>query len=111
MPGGWDAILIAGGGVREGGKLPPWIRGRFDRALELRRHNEWMMPVSAGTVHRPPPLDEDGFPILEAAAGAAYLLERGIPESRILIEAASYDTIGNAYFARTIHCAPRDFER
>jgi hypothetical protein len=106
-----DAILIAGGGVRAGGALPPWIRARFDLALSLGSGAEWMMPLSAGTVHRPPPLDEAGFPILEAVAGAQYLLERGVPARRILIEASSYDTIGNAWFARALHAAPLGLSR
>jgi hypothetical protein len=97
--------------VRAAGELPAWIRARFNRALELRRSDEWLMPLSAGTTHRPPPLDEAGFPILEAVAGARYLLRRGVPAARILVEAASYDTIGNAYFARLLHAAPRGFTR
>jgi hypothetical protein len=109
--GPWDAILIPGGGVRAAGALPPWIEARFDLALEHRRTDEWMLPLSAGTPHRPPPLDDAGFPILEAVAGARYLLARGVPSARILIEGASYDTIGNAYFARVIHCAPRGLAR
>ena len=69
------------------------------------------MPLSAGTTHRPPPLDERGFPISEAYAGACYLMNRGVEAKRILVESCSYDTIGNAYFARVVHVIPRAFER
>ena len=106
----FDAVLIAGGGVREGGKLPPWVAARFDRALAV-PGSPFLMPLSAGTTHRPPPLDEQGFPIAEAAAGARYLIEQGADPGRILIEAASLDTIGNAYFSRVIHVIPRGFRR
>jgi hypothetical protein len=104
----FDAILICGGGVRDGGALPEWAKARFDRALEC-PGAPFLIALSAGTPHRPPPLDERGFPITEAAAGARYLLARGVDPTRILIEAASYDTIGNAYFSRMLHVAPRAF--
>jgi hypothetical protein len=65
----YDAILIPGGGVREGGLLPSWVRCRLDRALELHR-GEFVIALSAGTPHRPPPLDDNGFPIFESVAAA-----------------------------------------
>jgi len=104
----YDAILIPGGGVRAGGELPPWVTRRLDRALE-RADGAWLIALSAGTPHRPPPLDPSGFPILEARAAADYLAARVADPHRILIEAASYDTIGNAYFSRVFHAIPRGF--
>src|SRR4051794_19910913 len=106
----YDALLIPGGGVRAGGILPPWAAARFDRVLEL-AGKAYLIPLSGGTPHRPPPLDARGFPISEAHAGAAYLMARGIPARRILIEASSLDTIGNAWFSRMLHVIPRGFER
>lgn len=106
----YDAILILGGGVRDGGVLPPWVQQRFDHAL-ARQTGEPLIALSAGTVHRPPPLDVAGYPIFESVAGAAYLMQRGIPPAQILTETSSYDTIGNAYFSRVIHIAPRGFRR
>ena len=105
----FDAIFIPGGGVRKEG-LPPWVAARLDRALEL-AGDAFLVPLSAGTPHRPPPLDERGFPITEARAGAEYLVERGADPKRVLIESASYDTIGNAYFSRVMHAIPRQFRR
>lgn len=102
----FDAILVLGGGVREGGELPPWVRSRLDHALNIWQ-GEYVVALSAGTPHRPPPLDERGFPIFESEAAARYLLERGLPAARVLLEKSSYDTIGNAYFARVIHAGPR----
>jgi uncharacterized SAM-binding protein YcdF (DUF218 family) len=106
----YDAVIIPGGGVRPGGELPAWVKPRLDRALEL-AGDAWLMPLSAGTPHRPPPLDARGFPILEARAGADYLVSRGADPRHILMETASYDTIGNAYFSRVIHAIPRGFRR
>ena len=107
---GYEAILIPGGGVRAGGVLPPWAAARFDRALEL-ADGAYLMPLSAGSPHRAPPLDGRGFPISEARAGAAYLMARGVAPGRILVEESSWDTIGNAWFSRALHVIPRGFER
>ena len=105
-----DAILIPGGGVRAAGVLPAWVRCRLDRAIHLYA-GQYIIPLSAGTTHRPPPLDPNGFPIHESAAAARYLIEGGIPADRILTETHSYDTIGNAYFARVIHTDPQHLRR
>jgi hypothetical protein len=107
---GYDAVLIPGGGVRPGSEVPAWVKARLDRAIE-RAGDAWLMPLSAGTPHRRPPLDARGFPILEARAGAEYLIARGADPRRILMEESSYDTIGNAYFSRVLHAIPRAFRR
>lgn len=105
----YDAIIVLGGGVREGGELPPWAAARFDLALE-RETGEPFVCLSAGTTHRPPPL-EDGFPIQESVAGSRYLIAQGVAPSRIRIENASYDTIGNAYFSKLMHVDPPEWRR
>jgi hypothetical protein len=106
----YDAILIPGGGVRAGGALPEWVAARFNRGIEI-AGDALLICLSAGTPHRAPPLDERGFPITEARAGAEYLVRRGVDRRRILIEEASLDTIGNAYFSRVIHVIPRGLAR
>ncbi len=106
----YDAILIPGGGVREGGALPPWVRNRLDCAASL-ADGAYLITLSAGTPYKPPPLDCEGYPIFEAVAGARYLMARGVDPARILVETSSYDTIGNAYFSRVIHAEPRGLAR
>jgi hypothetical protein len=106
---GFDAVLIPGGGLTPSGALTPFVRARLDRALA--HSTDLYIPLSAGTPHLPPPLDARGYPIFEAIPAAQYLHERGIPKSRILAEACSYDTIGNAFFPRTIHTDPRGLRR
>jgi hypothetical protein len=106
----YDAIAIPGGGARADGELPPWVTPRLDRALAV-AGRAYLMPLSAGTPHRAPPLDERGFPWTEARAGARYLVAHGADPGRILMEESSYDTIGNAYFSRMIHAVPRGFAR
>ena len=51
-------------------------------------------------------MDREGFPVFESRAGAKYLLEAGLDPGRILTEICSYDTIGNAYFARVLFTDP-----
>ena len=100
---GHDAILIPGGGLLEGGELPPWVKARLDRALAL-RDGELLMPLSAGTPHR-------RRAVFEAVQAARYLLERGVEADRVLVEAVSLDTIGNAWFSRILHAEPRRLRR
>lgn len=96
--------------MRPGGKVPDWVSRRLDRAIEKLR-NEPIILLSGGTTHRPPPLDENGFPIFESHAGARYLLDRGVPAAQILTEIMSWDTIGNAYFGKLIHIDPLQAQR
>jgi hypothetical protein len=106
----WDAVLVPGGGLRPDGSLPPWVVRRLDRAVEV-RSDAYVLPMSRGTVHKPPPLDDRGFPVGEADACAAHLRGRGVPDDRILVESFSVDTIGNAYFARVVHTDPMGLRR
>lgn len=105
----YDAIVIPGGGLQPDGKLNPWVVARLERALAL-YNGEYIIAASAGTVHRPPPLSEEGFPLFESVVAARYLVERGLDPTKILTETCSYDTIGNAYFTRVIHAVPRGFK-
>jgi hypothetical protein len=106
----YDAVLVLGGGVREGGELPSWSRRRFDVALSLPSEAP-IVALSAGTTHRPVPVGDDGLPIFEAVAGANYLLRRGVPGTRIFLEFCSWDTIGNAFFSRVVHAEPAQWRR
>lgn len=106
----YDAILIAGGGVRQGGRLPEWSKRRLDKAVEVAK-GEYLITLSAGTTHKPPLLDKNGFVIFEAVAEGKYLIKQGIRPEKVLPENVSYDTIGNAYFARLIHIEPRRFKK
>ncbi len=106
----YDAVIVPGGGVRSGGDLPPWMRVRLD-AVVARRTAEPVILLSAGTTHKPPPLDARGYPIYESAASAAYLLSCGIAPQRLFTETCSWDTVGNAFFARLIHTDARRWRR
>lgn len=116
-----DAILVLGGGRPKSIDHPPvFVEKRCDDALEVvsRRHSHSQalrtkdqLPIlclSAGTAHVPQLLSADGLPIWESTACAAYLSNKNsathsINPYSIYVETTSYDTIGNAYFARTTH--------
>lgn len=110
MAANYEAILVPGGGVRESGVLPPWVQRRLDLAVKLGEAS-YIVTLSGGTTHRPPPLDSSGFPIFESIAAAKYLINAGVPSDRILAETHSYDTIGNAFFSRVVHVDPRGMRR
>ncbi len=104
----YDCLLIPGGGLIDAETLPLWVTRRLDRALKVYA-GETIITLSAGTTYKPPPLDSRGFPILESIAAARYLIAHGIDPDKVLTETVSYDTIGNAYFARVIHANPAGF--
>mmetsp|Transcript_21708 Transcript_21708/g.33200 ORF Transcript_21708/g.33200 Transcript_21708/m.33200 type:complete len:342 (-) Transcript_21708:115-1140(-) len=108
-----DAIFVLGGGVPSSVTSPPeYVKLRCDAAVTVCKHMSGVtgdMPaivcLSAGTAHLPQLLSDDGLPVWEATASAAYILDNNdtIPEEKVFAETTSYDTISNAYFARTSH--------
>eukprot|EP00117_Sycon_ciliatum_P040595 scpid79204/ scgid29810/ len=120
-----SAIVVPGGGLSENGAVTPWVERRLDHAIMRWKEcterlaqrtcdsnassgcSDTCLPkiitLSAGTSHKPPPRDCNGFPVFESCASADFLIKAGIPSSCVLMEWSSYDTIGNAYFARTQH--------
>lgn len=106
-----DAILIPGGGLKDDGSLHEWSKRRLDKGIEKFTGTEYLITLTRATTHKPPVLDRVGFPIDESVAAAKYLIKKGIPSKYILIENTSFDTIGNAYFARVVHCQPRNFKK
>ena len=94
----FDAVLIPGGGLAEDGGLPAYVKARFDLALQ--QNTRYWIALSAATPHRTP------RPRFESHAGAEYLVSRGVPASQVMTETSSFDTIGNAWFARMLHAEP-----
>ena len=104
-----DAVIIPGGGVTAEGGLPLWTQARLDKALES--DPRYFICLSAGTFHKPLPRDDRGITLFESVLAASYLAEKGVAPTRLLTETCSYDTLGNAYFARTIHTDPLSLSR
>ncbi len=99
----FDAVIVPGGGVQDDGRLTEWAASRFDRALQLQPGGPFLA-LSGGTPHKP-------AQVIEAYAGAKYLLSLGVASECIYTEISSYDTIGNAFFARVQHCDVRRWRR
>lgn len=106
-----DAFLVPGSGLLPSGEVPPLIANRLDWIVAHETGSELVILLSGGTVYKAPPLDPAGRPIFESVAAARYLVARGFDTNRLLTETASYDTIGNAYFARVIHTDPLALRR
>jgi uncharacterized SAM-binding protein YcdF (DUF218 family) len=102
----YDCIFIPGGGLLPDGSLPPWALARLERAKALKSQTRWIAFLSGGTVHKPPPLNENEYPIFESRAAAEYLVQQGLDPAQLLTEISSYDTIGNAYFSRLLFAEP-----
>lgn len=119
--GSLDAILVLGGGVPLSPEEPPfYVRRRCDVVARLfdhiskkqakleesaRRPLPAVVCLSAGTAHLPQYINPvDGLPLWESTASAAYLLghtAHPVPSEHVYAETTSYDTISNAFFART----------
>lgn len=105
-----EAILIPGGGLTDDGVPHPWSMERLDWALAY-PGQPVLVCLSGYSPHKAPPRDAYGQPITEACGAANYLLSRGCEPGRILTEWSSFDTIGNAFFARIQHVEPRGWSR
>ena len=93
-----DFIIVLGCGIRADGTPTPLLQGRLDRAQEFAEKQERLTgraPVFVTSGGKGP--DEA---VSESASMKQYLLERGIPESRIIEEDQSASTFENMKFSR-----------
>jgi uncharacterized SAM-binding protein YcdF (DUF218 family) len=99
--GGADFVIVLGAGLRPDGEVPPLLASRLDRG-----HEVW-----AALDQREPPFP----PMLivsggkgsderqsEASAMASYLLDRGFPAGRLLLEDQSRSTEENLVLSKAI---------
>ena len=70
-----------------------------------RECSKFIVCLSRGTTHKPPPLLGRGFPMDESAAMSSYLQRKGLPVGRILVDGWSLNAIGNAFFSSNV-CEP-----
>ncbi|MBI2124521.1 YdcF family protein [Candidatus Woesearchaeota archaeon] len=96
-----DAILIPGNGLQIDGSVPPRVQARLEAGIQWADYSRLVVTLSRGTLHKPQVIVE-GQPVYEADASKKYLVGRGIPQAKVIAETSSSDTLGNAYFARTI---------
>ena len=112
----WDAILVLGGGTPPGPREQlPFVRNRCEAADSVYRAAAGAKPkilcLSAGTAHVPQLVDARGSVVFESTASAATLVDLGVAADDVYVETTSFDTIGNAFFARTDHCSLAGWRR
>src|SRR5687768_15110996 len=93
------AYLLLLNGLSSSTELSRNSSMRLDKLLEVWDHTSCIILSTGFTRHKPPFLDEHGFPVTESRVAACALLSRGVERSKILLEESSSDTIGNLYFS------------
>jgi uncharacterized SAM-binding protein YcdF (DUF218 family) len=86
-----SAVVVLGAGLGPGGRVTPLLAARLERGLGVARG--WGVPVVASGGRG---VDE---PVAEGVAMAEYLVARGVPEGRVLVEDRSRSTAQNLAFS------------
>ena len=102
-----SVIIIPGiGGPRNGmdpiNSMPRWATDKLDKCVEMNTTIPIIL-LSAGTCYKNGQMDINNKSIHECTAMALYLQSKGIDMNRVYEEDTSYDTVGNAFFLRTIY--------
>jgi uncharacterized SAM-binding protein YcdF (DUF218 family) len=101
-----DAILVLAGGVDRRGKPHCTVSERLRAAAKASKAYGGRPVVlnGGGTTWKPRYVDRNGFSIPEAALMADEISKAsGVSPGALYPESFSDDTIGNAFFARTMH--------
>lgn len=89
---GLDYVVVLGASVKEDGPSKT-LQLRLDKAAEYARENPGTVLVLSGAKGK-------GEPVSEAEAMADYLIDKGIPESQLLLEMRSASTTENLAYSR-----------
>eukprot|EP01084_Bolivina_argentea_P300110 517389_1 len=116
LPFQLDAIIVCGGGRPSTPSSPPlYVQSRCDISVLLYNHSKQhfgkknlpkILCVSAGTAHTPLLLHKSTkLPVWESYSSAKYILNKYasfVERTDVFMETISYDSIGNAYFAKIL---------
>ncbi|CAM9862111.1 unnamed protein product [Ascophyllum nodosum] len=98
--------VIPGGGpgsAKDAG-YPPWTAQRVEKALQRYdvkfADTTAFLALGAGSMNAPGPRGENGRLVFESTRIAEELARGGVPPGSIIADFASWDTVGNAWFAR-----------
>jgi hypothetical protein len=113
-PGEVDAIVVLAGGVGHDGVPHETVMRRLRRAAGLylsqqsrTGYGPAIICNGGGTTHKPKWVDPSGYAVPEAALMGRELVALGVRSDDVFVEGYSDDTIGNAFFARTMHADAR----
>ncbi len=93
-----DFMIILGCGIRQDGTPTPLLRGRVDKALEFARRQK--EATGKDLIFVPSGGQGPNEVISESESMKNYLLSKGIPEERILMEDQSTTTFENMKFSK-----------
>lgn len=103
----YDALVLLGRGVSPEGKLPDSVKVTIEEAVKLFNDGRAKHVIFSGKWSRSFDFTP---PLTEARAMQEYAITLGLPESVILLEEESLDTISNWYFIKNKLLAPRDWK-
>ncbi|WP_081209779.1 SanA/YdcF family protein [Salegentibacter sediminis] len=89
-----ETVIVLGASVHSDGKLSPILKDRVDTALELYRNKKVKRFLVTG--------DHTTDDYNEVNAMGNYLMKRGIPESKILLDHAGLDTYDSMYRSNAV---------
>lgn len=89
-----ETVIVLGASVHSDGKLSPILKDRVDTALELYRNKKVNRFLVTG--------DHSTADYNEVNAMGNYLMERGIPEDKILLDHAGLDTYDSMYRSNAV---------
>jgi len=93
-----QAILILTNGNASAKEVSKSTRLRLKKIKEIQIDNSILVTSSGYTVNKPPYLNENGFPVLEAILAAHELRNQiNISDNQVFAESFSRDTIGNLF--------------
>lgn len=87
-------VIVLGASVYSDGKLSPILKDRVDSALELFRNNKVQQFLLSG--------DHKTDDYNEVDAMSQYLLARGVPENKILLDHSGFDTYDSMYRSKAV---------
>ena len=95
-----DYMIILGCGIRKDGTPSPLLKGRVDRALKFYR--EQLAETGKPLTFIPSGGQGPDEVISESESMKRYLMEKGVPEDRILLEDRSTSTYENMLFSKNV---------
>lgn len=93
-----STIIVLGASVFSDGKLSPILKDRIDAGFELFQKNKAKQFLLSG--------DHKTDDYNEVDAMSNYLIEKGVPKDKILLDHAGYDTYDSMYRSKAVFKIP-----